>query len=131
MDWGLHYSKSPCILEGYCDANWVSDNDEIHYTSGYVFTLASGALSLKSSKQSCIAKSTMEYEFIALALAGQEAEWLTNLLADIPLWGRPAPSILMHSDSQAAIGVVGNQAHNGKRRHIRLRTCYSEESDQK
>ncbi|XP_074287948.1 secreted RxLR effector protein 161-like [Silene latifolia] len=104
MDWGLHYSKSSCVLEGYCDANWVSDNDEIHSTSGYVFILASGAISWKYSKQSCIAKSTMESEFIALELAGQEVEWLRNLLADIPLWGRPALSVLMHCDSQAAIG---------------------------
>ncbi|XP_074290879.1 uncharacterized protein LOC141617597 [Silene latifolia] len=52
---------------------------------------------------------------------GQEAEWLRNLLADIPLWGRPAPSVSMHCDSQATIGVEGNQAYNGKRRHIRLR----------
>ena len=27
MDWGLHYSKFPGVLEDFCDANWVSDND--------------------------------------------------------------------------------------------------------
>ena len=121
INWGLHYHRTPCVLEGYCDANWVSDNDEIHSTSGYVFTLASGAISWKSSKQTCIAKSTMESEFIALELAGQEAEWLRSLLADIPLWGKPTPSVSMHCDSQAAIGVANNQSYNGKRRHIRVR----------
>jgi len=30
----------------------------------------------------------MESEFIALELAGQEAEWLKDLLADVPLWGK-------------------------------------------
>ena len=79
----------------FCDANWVSDSDEIQSTSGYVFTLARGAISWKSSKQICIAKSTMKYEFIALELAGQEAEWIRSLLADIPLWGKPAPSVSM------------------------------------
>ena len=121
INWGLHYHRAPCVLEGYCDANWVSDSDEIQSTSGYVFTLAGGAISWKSSKQTCIAKSTMESEFIALELAGQEAEWIRSLLADIPLWGKPAPSVSMHCDSQAAIGVAKNQAYNGKRRHIRLR----------
>nr|GEZ92715.1 retrovirus-related Pol polyprotein from transposon TNT 1-94 [Tanacetum cinerariifolium]GEZ92732.1 retrovirus-related Pol polyprotein from transposon TNT 1-94 [Tanacetum cinerariifolium] len=43
------------------------------------------AISWKSSKQTCIACSTIEAGFIALELAGQEAEWLRNLLADIPL----------------------------------------------
>ena len=43
-------------------------------TSGYVFTLGGAAVSWKSSKQTCIVRSTMEYEFIALDKAGEEAE---------------------------------------------------------
>ena len=43
-------------------------------TSGYVFTLSEETVSWKSSKQTCIARSTMEYEFIALDKAGEEAE---------------------------------------------------------
>ncbi|XP_070050486.1 secreted RxLR effector protein 161-like [Nicotiana tomentosiformis] len=88
MDWCLHFNKFPAVLEGFCDANWVTDNDEDSSTSGYVFTLGAGAISWKSSKQTCIARSTMETEFIALELVGQEAEWLRNLLVDVSLWGR-------------------------------------------
>lgn len=33
----------------------------------------------------------MESEFIALAAAGKEAEWLRNLLFDIKLWPQPMP----------------------------------------
>jgi len=51
-----------------------SDNDEVSSTSGYIFTLDGGAISRKSAKWTCIARSTMESEFIALELAGQEAE---------------------------------------------------------
>ena len=50
MDWGLHYVGYPNTLEGYCDANWVTDNDEVSSTSGYVFTLCGGAISWKSCK---------------------------------------------------------------------------------
>ncbi|KAL0423071.1 UNVERIFIED_CONTAM: Retrovirus-related Pol polyprotein from transposon TNT 1-94 [Sesamum radiatum] len=108
------------VLEGFCDANWVTDNDEVSSTSGYVFTLGGGAISWKSAKHTCIARSTMEYEFIALELTGQEAEWLRNLIGDIPLWGSTAP-VSLHCDSQAAIGIAKNYAYNGKRRHIRLK----------
>ncbi|KAL0331633.1 UNVERIFIED_CONTAM: Retrovirus-related Pol polyprotein from transposon TNT 1-94 [Sesamum angustifolium] len=106
--------------KGFCDANWVTDNDEVSSTSGYVFTLGGGAISWKSVKLTCIAGSTMESEFIALELAGQEAEWLKNLVGDMPMWGS---SILvsMHCDSQAAIGIAKNYAYNGKMRHIRIR----------
>ncbi|KAL0350117.1 UNVERIFIED_CONTAM: Retrovirus-related Pol polyprotein from transposon TNT 1-94 [Sesamum radiatum] len=116
----LYFNKYPGVLEGFCDANSVTDNDEVSSTSGYVFTLGGGAISWKYAKQTCIARSIMESEFIALKLAGQEAEWLRNLVGDIPLWGSTA-LVSLHYDSQAAIGIAKNHAYNGKRRHIRLR----------
>ncbi|XP_070005633.1 secreted RxLR effector protein 161-like [Nicotiana tabacum] len=70
MDWCLHFNKFHAVLEEFCDANWVTDNDEVSSTSGYMFTLGAGAISWKSSKQTCITRSTMESEFIALELAG-------------------------------------------------------------
>ena len=65
MNYGILYSGFPIMLEGYNDANWISDSDEIKSTSGYVFTLGGGAIAWKSSKQTLIATSTMESEFIA------------------------------------------------------------------
>ena len=80
QNYGLHYSKYPSVLEGYCDANWISDTKDSKSTSGYLFTLGGGAVSWKSSKQTCIARSTMEFEFIALDKVGEEAEWLRHFL---------------------------------------------------
>ncbi|XP_058749197.1 secreted RxLR effector protein 161-like [Vicia villosa] len=99
MDWGLHYVSYPKVLGGYCDVNWVTDDKEVNSTSGYVFTLCGCAISWKSSKQTCIARSSTESEFIALDLGSQEAEWLRSLLADLPLWGHPTPPISLHCDS--------------------------------
>ena len=45
FDYCLSYCGFPAILEGYCDANWISDTYEVKPTSGYVFTLAGGAVS--------------------------------------------------------------------------------------
>ena len=44
MNYGLHYTKYPPVLEGYSDANWIS-NDTEKATSGYVFTLGGAAVS--------------------------------------------------------------------------------------
>ncbi|MDV3146714.1 MAG: Ty1/Copia family ribonuclease HI [Sweet potato little leaf phytoplasma] len=93
-----------------------ADNVVITKNSDFV----GGATSWKSAKQTCIARSTMESEFIALELAGQEAEWLRSLLQDVPLWGASVP-VSLHCDSQAAIGIAKSSVYNGKRRHIRLR----------
>ena len=78
-------------------------------------------MSWKSSKQTCIARSMMESEFIALAKAGEEAEWLRHFLEDIPIWPQPVPAICIHFDSQSAIGRAQSHIYNGKSRHIRRR----------
>ncbi|KAK6146304.1 hypothetical protein DH2020_020173 [Rehmannia glutinosa] len=80
MNYGILYTRYPVVLEGYCDANWISDTKDSKSTSGFVFTIGGGAVSWKSSKQTCIARSTMESEFIALDKVGEEAEWLRNFL---------------------------------------------------
>ena len=48
------------ILEGYSDANWISDSDEIKSINGYVFTLGGDTVASKLIKQLIIVKSTME-----------------------------------------------------------------------
>ena len=39
MDWYLHFTKFPAMLGAFCDANWVSHNDDVSFTSGYEFTV--------------------------------------------------------------------------------------------
>ena len=90
-------------------------------TSGYVFTLGGDVISWKSTKQTRITCLTMEYEFIALELVSQEAEWLRSLMTNIPIWGKPTPPMSLHCNSQVVIGVANNSVYNGKRRHIRIR----------
>ena len=121
LDYGLHYTKYPPVVEGFSDANWISDTTESKSTSGYVFTLGGAAISWKSSKQKCIARSTMESEFIALDLAGEEAEWLKNFLEDIPMWPKPVTAICIHCDSMATQSRDKSHVYNGKSRHIRRR----------
>ena len=74
MNYGILYSGFLAVLEGYSDANWISDSYEIKSTSSYVFTLGGGVVAWKSSKQTLIATSTMESKFIAFEYAGKEAE---------------------------------------------------------
>ena len=59
--YGIHYTGYPKVLEGYSDANWISNDDGLKATSGYVFTLGGGAcwhflaqsLGMVSSQQRC------------------------------------------------------------------------------
>ena len=87
--------------------------------SGYVFTLGGAAVSWKSSKQTCIARSTRESEFIALDKVGEEVEWLRHFLEDMPMWIKLMPPICIHYDSKSAIGRAQSHMYNGKSQHIR------------
>ncbi|KAJ9567241.1 hypothetical protein OSB04_003207 [Centaurea solstitialis] len=114
----MTYMSSSGILEGYSDASWIDQTSDSKSTSGWIFTLAEGAISWASKRQTCIAHSTMEVEFIALAAAGKEAEWIRDLLSDNRLWDVPMPSIPMYCDSEATLSKVYNAVYNGKSRHI-------------
>ena len=93
-------------------------------TSGWIFILGGGVISWASKKQSCISHSTMESEFIALASAGKEAEWLRNMLYDIELWPELMSAISIYCDSQATMSKAYSNIYNGKSRHISLRHEY-------
>ncbi|KAI9182132.1 hypothetical protein LWI28_022386 [Acer negundo] len=115
MNLRLHYGKFPAVLDGYSDADWNTLSDDSKATGGYIFSIAGGAISWKSKKQTILTQSTMESEMIALATASEEANWLRSLLSDTPLWEKPVPAVLIHYDSTATIAKVQNRCYNGKR----------------
>ena len=48
----LTYRKSESLeIEGYSDADFAGDADDRKFTSGYIFTLAKGAISWNPSSQ--------------------------------------------------------------------------------
>jgi hypothetical protein len=50
---------------GFVDADWAGDLDQRRSTSGYVFNLFGGAVSWMSKRQSVVALSTTEVEYMA------------------------------------------------------------------
>ncbi|GJW69899.1 zinc finger, CCHC-type containing protein [Tanacetum coccineum] len=105
----------------YSDASWINHVEDSSSTSGWVFLLGGGAILWASKKQTCITSSTMESEFVALVAAGKEAEWLRNLIHEIPIWPKPIALIYIHCDSAATLAKAYNQIYNGKSRHLGVR----------
>ena len=81
----LFYKKYPTVIKAFSDTDWNTLSGDSLSTTGFIFTLGSGAICWKSKKQIIIANSTMEVELIALALTSKEANWLRDLLYEIPL----------------------------------------------
>ena len=71
----LVYQCEDLIPTGYTNSNFQLDLDFKKSTSGCVFTLGGGAISLRSVKQSYIADSTMKAKYVATCEAAKEATW--------------------------------------------------------
>src|SRR3989337_2864470 len=122
VSYGIHYSRYPTVLEGYSDSNWISDADEMKATSGYVFTLGGGAVFWKSCKQTILTRSTMEAELTSLDTSCIKAEWLRELLMDLPVVDKPVPAVLMNCDNQTVITKAKSSKDNMKStKHISRR----------
>ncbi|GKC27419.1 zinc finger, CCHC-type containing protein, partial [Tanacetum coccineum] len=63
----------------------------------------------------------LKYEFVVLAAAGKEAEWLRNLIHEIPIWPKPIALISIRCDSAATLAKAYSQIYNGKSRHLGVR----------
>jgi hypothetical protein len=73
-DYGLTYRYTDHLeVVGYSDSDFAGCVDSRKSTSGYIFLLAEGAISWRSAKQTIVATSTMEAEFIACYEATTQA----------------------------------------------------------
>lgn len=104
-------------LVGYCYANWAGDTDSRRSTSGYVFLLGNCAVSWCSKRQQTVSLSTIESEYIAIALAVQELLWLKRLIKDIDNSCVREP-IRLHSDNQSAIKLAHSDNYHARSKHI-------------
>src|SRR5215472_8475615 len=94
---------------GYADADWAAQ-DHRHSISAYIFQIDGGAISWSSQKQSIIAQSTAEAEFIAMNQATKEALWIRQFISEVfhPL----IYPIKIYCDSKSAIAIAyGTQKH--------------------
>lgn len=63
----------------------------------------------------------MESKFVALASGSQEAEWLEDLLLEVPLAKDNISKVLIHCDSQTTLARAFNEVYNGKSINIELK----------
>jgi hypothetical protein len=107
----LTYRRSDSLeIKGYSDADYAGDKDDRKSTTGYVFTLAGGAISWRSCKQSIVASSTMYAEFIACFEATNPVLWLKKFIPNLKVVDCINKPLKMYCDNQPAVFY----AHNNK-----------------
>jgi hypothetical protein len=99
-------NKLSAIAHGFSDADWAGDIDSCKSTSGYVFMIASAAVTWSSKAQVTPALSSTEAEYISSTRAAQEAIWLRNILTDLGL--KLDQPTTIWCDNQSAIALATN-----------------------
>eukprot|EP00795_Rhopilema_esculentum_P008820 gene8820-biopygen1729 len=109
LDWGIQFdgSKEEGVqLSGFVDADWGGNVNGRKSQSGYMFTICGGVVSWASKKQTSVALSSTEAEYVAACLATKEAVWLRSLLADLN-FTQEEPTVVQE-DNQGAIAMSKN-----------------------
>ena len=113
-------SENDSKLFGYSDSDWGRSEDR-HSISGYGFKLNIGnsLISWGCKKQRVVALSTCEAEYIALAMACQEAKFLAQLLSDLSC--KDKSCVMIYVDNQSAIALAKNPVNHKRSKHIDIR----------
>ncbi|RVW88542.1 Retrovirus-related Pol polyprotein from transposon TNT 1-94 [Vitis vinifera] len=114
------YLSNPEIV-GYSDSNFARCLDSRRSTLGYIFMLAGGAVSWKSVKQTLIASSIMEAEFIACYEASNHGIWLRNFITRLRIVDGIEKPLRINCDNKAAELYSKNNRSSSKSKHIDIK----------
>jgi hypothetical protein len=112
-------------LIAYSDADWASDSCGRKSRSGSVFIKNGSAIAFHSKKQTVVALSSCEAEYISLCETVKTAKWLANLMNDL---GISCKSIKVFEDNQSAMKLAESNSSSGRTKHIDVRFHYVREN---
>ena len=101
-----HTDKKEVI--GHSNADFASCMYSRKSISNYVFMLFSGIVSWKSMKQTLIATSTMEAEFVSCFEATSHGVWLKSFISSLIVIDSIERSLRLYCDNSAAIFLAKN-----------------------
>ena len=124
-NFGILYGTSSKACIGYADADFAGDLRDRKSTSGYCFVYGNAVISWRSTKQTCVALSTAESEYVALSTCTQEAIWLQKLLIDLKCSDNKP--MLINEDNQSALCLSKNNKGHTRAKHIEIKYHFCRE----
>jgi hypothetical protein len=96
-----------------------------HSVGAYIIRIGAGVVSLKSKKQSYVALSLTDAEYMALCQASREAVWMTGFLQNLGVSLRGP--IVINVDDQGSITLVNNPVFHDRSKYIHIQCHYTHE----
>eukprot|EP00253_Pinus_taeda_P005578 PITA_05578 len=120
QNYGLWYPRDADLtLHAYTDADWAGSVGDKKSTSCGAFFMGSRLVSWFSKKQSSIALSTTEVEYVAAASYCTQLLWMMQTLQDYQITCNPPISIVC--DNTSAINISKNPVMHSKTKHIPIK----------
>jgi hypothetical protein len=125
--YGITYRRNPTrhvgpsdsnLLYGFSDAAFANADDR-RSISGYVFLVGGGAITWGSKKQTTVALSSTEAEYVALSEASREAMWLRHLYGELGFIQKEP--ILLLGDNDGSIAMAKNPQFHKRTKHVDIR----------
>ncbi|GJR24587.1 putative ribonuclease H-like domain-containing protein [Tanacetum coccineum] len=116
---GLWYPReSPFDLEAFSDSDYGGSNLDRKSTIGGCQFLGQRLISWQCKKQTIVATSTTEAEYVAAANCCGQVLWVQNQLLD---YGFNFMNTKIHIDNESTICIVKNPVYHSKTKHIEIR----------
>ena len=120
LDYGIWYKKcGKGKMEIYTDSDFAGDLSDRKSTSGNVILWDGAAVSWSSKKQSIVALSSTEAEYVAAATCACQVIWTREILEE--LREHQVESSVIKCDNTSAIQLSRNPVFHGRCKHIGVR----------
>jgi histone deacetylase 1/2 len=110
-------TSEPMSLVGFCDADWASDPDDRRSTSGACIYFGQNLVSWWAKKQTLVARSSAEAEYISLAQVSAEILWMQSLLKELRI---PIKTPQIFCDNLSAVSLSHNPVLHSRTKHMEL-----------
>lgn len=118
-------SKKPdgSVLRGFCDADWGGELTTRRSTTDILLQLGNNTVYWQTRRQSCVALSSTESEYIALSEIFQKVVWMRELLQELGV--EPDEATHIGSDNRGAMTWASEIVRKSK--HVQIRRNYVKE----
>ncbi|GJT62062.1 putative ribonuclease H-like domain-containing protein [Tanacetum coccineum] len=126
---GLWYPRESSFdLEAFSDSDYAGANLDRKSTTGGCQFLGSRLISWQCKKQTIVATSTTEAEYVAAASCCGQVLWIQNQMLD---YGFNFMNTKIHIDNESTICIMKNPVYHSKTKHIEIRHHFIRDSYEK
>ncbi|GJV50184.1 putative ribonuclease H-like domain-containing protein [Tanacetum coccineum] len=128
FDFVTYPMDSPFDLEAFSDSDYAGASLDRKSTTGGCQFLGKRLISWQCKKQTIVANSTTEAEYVATANCCGQVLWIQNQMLD---YGFNFMNTKIHIDNESTICIVKNPVFHSKTKHIEIRHHFIRDSYEK